>query len=155
MEASDNRLDRYPPGIAERGTVGALFLEPAQAEAAVVDLDANGFNLDNIGVAMASRDDQKQLIEATGSQSIRDLGQGTSGLLGTVVNLFKPQEALAEQQLAQTISEMGIPETEASHFARGVASGAVLVTVRVLGVNTTDALAILARHGADLGFTGS
>ena len=45
---------------------------------------------------------------------------------------------------------LGVPEEDARHFDRGLRTGAVLVTVQA-GSRTEDAVAILERHGTDLG----
>lgn len=59
------------------------------------------------------------------------LGAATGGLIGALVG-------------------MGVPEEEARYFDTGFREGGTLVTVNA-GAGTPEAVAILQRHGADLG----
>ena len=156
MEGIENRPQprgtQLPADILERGTVAGLFTDEQSAERAIVDLDANGFSLDNLGVAMHESRAQQELISDTGTQTVQEAAQGGTGIIGSVVNLLRRPEALSGENLIAVLASMGIPEGEARHFEGGVAVGGALVTVQVRGVRTQEALDILLRHGADLGF---
>ncbi|WP_164929524.1 general stress protein [Gloeobacter violaceus] len=155
METPREPLTSLPPDLIERGTLAGLFVDRRSAEAAIADLDANGFNLDTLGVALAERQEQRELINATGTQTVEEAAEGGSGILGTIANLLSPREPALAEKLVELLTGMGVPEAEARHFERGVAQGSTLVTVQALGVRVTDALAILNRHGADVGFAVS
>jgi hypothetical protein len=62
------------------------------------------------------------------------IGAATGGLIGALVG-------------------MGVPEEDAKYFDAGIRQGGTLVTVDA-GAGTPEALAILQRHGADLGPSG-
>lgn len=143
------------PDVLDRGTVAGLFAEHDRAERAIVDLDAAGFNLDNLGIAAATARAQRDLIDRTGAQPVEEAARGGSGLLGAIKNLWRAPDPLCGEDLRKVLIAEGLPENEARHFADGVGRGEVLVTVAVRGARTAEALAILARHGADLGFAAS
>ncbi|AGY57108.1 general stress protein [Gloeobacter kilaueensis] len=154
MEQQSYGSAQWTPEIFQRGIVAGLFEDRQQAEQAVVDLDANGFNLDNLGIAVADRQQQRDLINATGTQSVEEVAQGGTGLLGTLVNLVRPREPLSGNDLVAVLIGMGLTEEEARHFEQGVERGAILVTVQARGLRTSEAISILRRHGADLALPG-
>jgi hypothetical protein len=63
------------------------------------------------------------------------LGAATGGLIGALIG-------------------MGVPERDARYFDQGLREGGTLVTVNA-GDGTPEALAILQRHGGDLGPSGA
>jgi hypothetical protein len=73
-------------------TVAALFHDRAQAQAAIEDLKASGFDEGHIGIAMRDRDEAGQLAEETGTGSLvvenGATGAVSGGLVGSVIGLI-------------------------------------------------------------------
>ncbi len=151
-----------------------IFTARNQAEQAIRDLKTAGFTEDQIGVAMRNSDEQKDLIEDTGSQAAEGAAKGAvsggvvGGLIGLLGSLLIPGlgPIVVGGVLASTLAGagigaatgglvgaligLGVPEEDAQHFDRGIRSGGILVTVDA-GARTLEALDILNRHGMDLG----
>lgn len=166
------------PGDATPGTHGptivGIFTDRSQAERAIRELKAAGFTEEQIGVAMLDRQEQGQLIEDTGSTTAEAAATGAlsggivGGLIGLLGSLLLPGAGpiVVGGVLASTLTGVGIgaaaggligalmgigvPEADARHFDSGLRSGAVLVTVNA-GDRLPEALALLERHGVDLG----
>lgn len=157
-------------------TVVGMFDGRAQAEAAIRDLKGSGFTEDQIGVAMQDAEEQLGLADGTGSQTVDGAATGAlsggviGGLMGLLGSLLIPGlgPIVVGGVLASTLTgagigaatggligalvALGVPEEDARHFDLGLRSGGVLVTVDA-GPRTGEALAILERHGMDLGPT--
>lgn len=153
MNSSAEPLQPQPnqliPDLSDRTLVVGLFSSASLAEQAIVDLQAAGFMADDIGVAMQEQSEESELLNDTGVQGVDEAAKGGSGLLGSIItNLFGDRAHPTGEDLITILIGMGVPESEARHFQNGLGRGA-LVTVEARGIRTTDALAILSRHGAD------
>ncbi|HEY9013868.1 MAG TPA: YsnF/AvaK domain-containing protein [Gemmatimonadales bacterium] len=161
-------------------TVVGLFHSQADAERAIQRLKNEGFSENQIGVAMKDREQQKELIEGTGTQAAEGATAGAigGGVLGGVIGLLAGVGALAIPgvgpiiaggTLASTLAGagigaaaggllgalvgMGVPEEDARHFDEGFRAGGTLVTVSA-GSRVEEARACLYESGADLGSLG-
>src|SRR5215213_3549857 len=156
------------PGTHGRTVVG-LFTDRSDAENAIRELKNAGFSDSQIGVAMRDRDEQRQLIEDTGSTAAEGAATGAlsggvvGGLIGLLGSLLIPgvgpivvggvlASALtgagigaATGGIIGALAGMGVPEADAKHFDLGLRSGHILVTVDA-GNRTGEALGILQRH---------
>ncbi|MBA3258405.1 MAG: general stress protein [Gemmatimonadales bacterium] len=157
-------------------TVVGMFTQRADAEAAIRDLKDAGFPEDRIGVAMRDEQEQRGLAEDTGTQAAEGAATGAlsggviGGLMGLLGSLLIPGLGpivvggvlastltgagigAATGGLIGALAGLGVPEEDARHFDLGLRSGGILVTVSA-GSRTGRALAILERHGMDLGPT--
>lgn len=161
-------------------TVVGLFHNQADAERAIQRLKEEGFSESQIGVAIKDREQQKDLIEGTGTQAAEGAATGAigGGVLGGVVGLLAGVGALAIPgvgpiiaggTLASTLAGagigaaaggllgalvgMGVPEEDAKHFDQGFRAGGTLVTVNA-GNRADEARNCLYESGADLGSVG-
>jgi uncharacterized protein (TIGR02271 family) len=161
-------------------TVVGLFHNQADAEHAIHRLKERGFSEDQIGVAIKDRQQQKELIEGTGTQAAEGATTGAigGGVLGGVIGLLAGVGALAIPgvgpiiaggTLASTLAAagigaaaggllgalvgMGVPEEDAQHFDQGFRAGGTLVTVNA-GTRADEARDCLYESGADLGTMG-
>ena len=147
-------------------TVVGMFSRRDAAEAAIRDLKAAGFSEEQIGVAMQDTEPGAPTAEgaATGALSGGVLG-GLVGLLGSLLipgvgpiviggvlasTLAGAGIGAATGGLIGALISFGVPEEDARHFDEGLRAGAILVTIDA-GARTDQALAILERHGMDLG----
>ncbi len=161
-------------------TVVGLFHNQADAERAIHNLKERGFSENQIGVAIKDRQQQKDLIEGTGTQAAEGATTGAigGGVLGGVIGLLAGVGALAIPgvgpiiaggTLASTLAGagigaaaggllgalvgMGVPEEDAQHFDQGFRAGGTLVTVNA-GNRADEARECLQESGADLGTMG-
>jgi len=161
-------------------TVVGLFHSQADAERAIRRLKEEGFSESQIGVAIKDREQQKDLIEGTGTQAAEGAATGAigGGVLGGVIGLLAGVGALAIPgvgpiiaggTLASTLAGagigaaaggllgalvgMGVPEEDAKHFDQGFRAGGTLVTVNA-GNRAEEARNCLYETGADLGSVG-
>src|SRR3954463_10207359 len=161
-------------------TVVGLFHNQADAERAIHNLKERGFSENQIGVAIKDRQQQKDLIEGTGTQAAEGATTGAigGGVLGGGIGLLAGVGALAIPgvgpiiaggTLASTLAGagigaaaggllgalvgMGIPEEDAQHFDQGFQAGGTLVTVNA-GARADEARDCLSESGADLGTMG-
>jgi uncharacterized membrane protein len=165
--------DGLTPGTHDRTVVG-IFADRADAEDAIRELKDAGFTDSQVGVALRDKDEQRQLIENTGSTAAEGAATGAisgglvGGLIGLLGSLLIPGVGpiVAGGVLATTLAGagigaatggiigaligLGVPEEDAQHFNRGLESGSVLVTVNA-GDRLPAALEILERHNLDLG----
>ena len=162
-----------PRGAETTGViVVALFEERSEAEGAIRDLKNAGFTNEQIGVATQDR------VEAGKARSEGSAVEGAAagaltggvigGLVGLVSSLLIPglgpllvggvlASALmgmgvgaATGGLIGALVGMGVPEEDARYFDAGLRDGRTLLTVS--GTDSApEAVAILERHGADLG----
>jgi heat induced stress protein YflT len=169
--------------VADQDTTGrtvvGMFTNRPDAEAAIRELKAAGFDDDQIGVALQDREEQGDLTETTAS---RDAVEGAAkgavsgslvgGLIGLLGSLLVPGVGpiVVGGVLASTLTgagigaatggiigalvSLGVPEADARHFDQGLRSGRALVTVDA-GARTAEALVILDRHGMDFGPSGA
>jgi uncharacterized protein (TIGR02271 family) len=162
------------------GTIVGLFKNQIDAERGIECLKQSGFSDNQIGVAMRDREQQKNLIEDTGTQAAEGAATGavSGGVLGGVIGLLAGVGALALPgvgpiiaggALASTLAGagigaaaggllgalvgMGVPEEDARHFDRGFQAGGILVTVNA-GSRAEAARGCLYEAGADLGSAG-
>ena len=169
-------MNKQKQGITG-STVVALFQSQVDAERAIQRLKNEGFSENQIGVAMKDRQQQKDLIEGTGTQAAEGATAGAigGGVLGGVVGLLAGVGALAIPgvgpiiaggTLASTLAGagigaaaggllgalvgMGVPEEDARHFDQGFQAGGTLVTVDA-GNRVEEARTCLHESGADLG----
>jgi uncharacterized protein (TIGR02271 family) len=160
--------------------VVGLFRNQADAERAIKRLKEEGFSESQIGVAIKDREQQKDLIEGTGTQAAEGAATGAigGGVLGGVIGLLAGVGALAIPgvgpiiaggTLASTLAGagigaaaggllgalvgMGVPEEDARHFDEGFRAGGTLVTVNA-GNRAEEARDCLYESGADLGSLG-
>jgi hypothetical protein len=177
MSQMDDIPDTRPQELIGRTVVG-LFGQRASAEAAIRDLQAEGFPQDRIGVAMQERVEQGDLLEGVGGHAAEGAAKGAvsggllGGLLGLLGSLLIPGVGpvvvggvlgstlagagigAAAGGLLGVLVALGVPEEDARHFDGGLRSGGVLVTVDA-GARTPEALRILERHEVDLGPSGA
>ncbi|MEP6688055.1 MAG: general stress protein [Gemmatimonadales bacterium] len=159
-------------------TVVGMFTNRPDAESAIRELKGAGFGENQIGVALQDREEQRDLMETTGSEAAEGAAKGAvsgglvGGLIGLLGSLLIPGVGpiVVGGVLASTLTGagigaatggiigalvgLGVPEGDARHFDEGLRSGRTLVTVNA-GTRTADALAILDRHGMDFGPSGA
>ncbi|HEX3276530.1 MAG TPA: general stress protein [Gemmatimonadales bacterium] len=159
-------------------TVVGLFARRADAESAIRDLKAAGFDDRQIGVALQDQDEQRDLLESAGGKEAEGAAKGAigggivGGLIGLLGSLLIPGVGpivvggvlasmltgagvgAATGGIIGALIGMGVPEGDARHFDQGIRSGHTLVTVDA-GSRTAEALAILNRHDMDFGPSGS
>jgi uncharacterized protein (TIGR02271 family) len=175
MARSTNPSD-VTPGT-RGGTVVGLFTDRTDAENAIRQLRDAGFTEKQIGLAMRDRDEQRTLIEDTGTTAAEGAAVGAvsggvlGGLIGLLGSLLIPGigPIVAGGVLASTLAGagigaaaggiigalmgLGVPEADAQHFDRGFRSGGVIVTVDA-GDRVGEAIAILQQNHVDLGPSG-
>jgi len=176
MMARSTNPNDVTPGTHGRTVVG-LFTDRSDAENAIRQLRDAGFTEQQIGVAMRDRDEQRQLMEDTGTTAAEGAAVGAvsggvlGGLLGLLGSLLIPGVGpiVAGGVLATTLAGagigaaaggiigalmgLGVPEADAEHFDRGFRSGGILVTVDGSD-RIPEAVAILQHNHADLGPSG-
>ena len=159
-------------------TVVGMFTNRPDAEKAIRELKTAGFGEDRIGVALQNREEQRDLMETTGSEAAEGAATGavSGGLVGGVIGLLGSLlipgvgPIVVGGVLASTLTGagigaatggvigalvgLGVPETDARHFDEGLRSGRTLVTVNA-GERTAEALVILDRNGTDFGPSGA
>ena len=159
-------------------TVVGMFTNRPDAESAIRELKAAGFGEDRIGVALQNRDEQRDLMETTGTEAAEGAAKGAvsggvvGGVIGLLGSLLIPGVGpiVVGGVLASTLTgvgigaatggiigalvSLGVPEGDAQHFDQGLRSGRTLVAVDA-GQRTAEALAILDRHGMDFGPSGA
>jgi hypothetical protein len=159
-------------------TVVGMFTNRPDVESAIRELHAAGFGEGQIGVALQNRDEQRDLMDTTGSEAAEGAAKGAvsgglvGGLIGLLGSLLIPGVGpiVVGGVLASTLTgagigaatggiigalvSLGVPEADARHFDQGLRSGRALVTVNA-GARTAEALAILDRHGMDFGPSGA
>lgn len=177
MKKNDSRDLAADQDTTGRTVVG-MFTNRPDAEAAIRELKAAGFGEDRIGVALQNRDEQRDLMETTGTEAAEGAAKGAvsggvvGGLIGLLGSLLIPGVGpiVVGGVLASTLTGagigaatggvigalvgLGVPEDDARHFDEGLRSGRTLVTVDA-GSRTGEALAILDRHGMDFGPSGA
>jgi uncharacterized protein (TIGR02271 family) len=165
--------DDLTPGTHDRTVVG-IFADRSDAEDAIRALKDAGFTDSQVGVALLDKNEQRQLIQNTGSTAAETAATGAvsgglvGGLIGLLGSLLIPGVGpiVAGGVLASTLAGagigaatggligalmgLGVPEEDARHFNRGLESGSVLVTVNA-GDRIPEALEILERHNVDFG----
>ena len=175
MARSTNPNDVAPGTRA--GTVVGLFTDRTDAEHAIRQLRDAGFTEKQIGLAMRDRDEQRQLMEDTGTTAAEGAAVGAvsggvlGGLIGLLGSLLIPGigPIVAGGVLASTLAGagigaaaggiigalmgLGVPEADAQHFDRGLRSGGILVTVDA-GDRVGEAIAVMQHNHADLGPSG-
>jgi hypothetical protein len=147
-------------------TVVGMFRRRDSAEAAIREIKAAEFTEDQIGLAM--HDTEPGATPADGAAAGALSGGVLGGLMGLLGSLLIPGlgPVVIGGVLASTLAgagigaatggligalvSLGVPEEDARHFDEGLRAGAILVTIDA-GPRTATALAILARHGMDLG----
>lgn len=176
MMARNTNPDDVTPGTHGRTVVG-LFRDRNDAESAIRELKDAGFTDKQIGVAMRNPEEQRELIEDTGSTAAEGAAVGAvsggvvGGLIGLLGSLLIPGVGpiVVGGVLASTLAGagigaaaggiigalmgLGVPEADARHFDEGLRSGGVLVTVDA-GDRIAEAIAILQHSRADLGPSG-
>jgi hypothetical protein len=159
-------------------TVVGLFARRQDAENAIRELKAAGFDDQQIGVALQDQNEQRDLLDSAGGTEAEGAAKGAlsggivGGLIGLLGSLLIPGVGpiVVGGVLASTLTGagvgaatggiigalmgMGVPEADAQHFDLGLRSGHTLVTVDA-GSRTAEALAILNRHDMDFGPSGS
>lgn len=156
--------------------VVGLFMDRSEAVATVRELKDVGFTDEQIGVAMQDRNGNDGVVNEAGLPVLEGAATGAvtggiaGGLIGLLGSLLVPGlgPVLVGGVLASTLlglgigaatgglvgalTGMGVPESDAKHFDRGLRAGGTLVTVDA-GGRTPEALDILESHGADTGPT--
>lgn len=153
-------------------TVVGLFRDSREAEAVVNDLSKSGFSKED--VSLVAKGSGGQISENSESKDAEvSTSAGTGAALGGAAGLVLGLAALAIPGIGPIVaagplaaalagagvgaaaggmlgalSEMGVPESEAGHYAEGVKRGGTLVIVRADSEGAESALAILNRHGA-------
>jgi hypothetical protein len=175
------RKDRHDATAAQDTTgrtVVGLFARRRDAEAAIRDLKAAGFQDDQVGVALQDREEQGDLLEPPRAKEAEAAAAGAvsgglvGGLIGLLGSLLVPGVGpimvggvlasmltgagigAATGGMIGALMGIGVPEIDARHFDQGLRLGSTLVTVDA-GPRTSDALMILGRHGMDFGPSGT
>jgi len=154
--------------------VFGMFSERDDVVAAIRDLKDAGFDESHVGVAMQDRDVQRDIVEESGSDAARGATAGAvsggvvGGLIGLLGSLLIPGvgPVVVGGILASTLTGAGIgaasgglvgalvgagaSDAEAQHFDAGFRAGGILLTVDA-GDRRDEVVAVLQRHGADLG----
>lgn len=169
--------DRIPSSADTTGvTVVALFHNLGRAEAAVRALKEAGFTDQEIGVVMQDQEKPGRKREDSDVRHAVSAGAVTGGLVGGLLGLLgsllipglgplllggvlastltAAGLGAATGSLASMLMELGVAESHAEHFERGVRAGGILLTVNA-GERTPHALSIIERHGADFGPAGA
>jgi uncharacterized protein (TIGR02271 family) len=138
--------------VSERHVVAGLFHVPGQAERAVRDLRAAGFDEDHIGLATRDPAEREELDRETGitpSERAESIAKGgsRSGILDKIASWF---DAERSDDLMDAFTRQGFSAEEARYLDQGFQRGLILLTVRADG-RAEEALAILRTSGADLG----
>jgi uncharacterized membrane protein len=173
---SPGQPDNVPPAEAETttATVVSLFMSRPELEAAVRDLKREGFTDEEIGVVMQDPAEQSSLRPDTGGQQTDPavVGVANGSLIGGLIGLFGSLlipglgPLLLGGILASTLTGagigaatggligilvgLGVSESDAKRFERGLRAGGILLTVSS-SERTAQALGIIRRYGADLG----
>jgi uncharacterized protein (TIGR02271 family) len=138
--------------LSERRVVAGLFQVPGQAERAVRELRAAGFDENDIGLATRDPAEREELDRETGitprerAESIAKGGSG-GGFLDKIASWFNAERS---DDLMQTFTRQGFSPDEAGYLDQGFQRGLILLTVRAEG-RAEEALALLRTCGADLG----
>jgi hypothetical protein len=153
-------------------TLLAAFDDRLEADRAVRDLEAAGFDRDKIGYAMRGRDATQggMITDATGAKDARGAvagaatGAAVGGILAAAAAVLIPGvgPVLAGGVLASflggaaagtavggilgALTGLGISEDEAKYYEEKFNTGKAIVAVKA-GANEAEAAAILARHG--------
>jgi len=118
-----------------RSAVAGLFQDESHAEKAVDELKQAGFSDSEIGVATNADESGK-----------------TGKFWDKVSRVFGKQEhAEHATEFRGSLTDSGIPETQADYLDSRLAEGGILVTVHCAGKRRAEAVSILQRNGADLG----
>jgi hypothetical protein len=158
-------------------TVVGLFESRSDAESAIRHLQAAGFGNDAIGVAMKDTRESGELAEATGAGDLSEEGAAAGAVsgagIGTLVGLALVGSTIiipgvgpfliggplaaalagagigaASGGLIGGLIGAGIPEEEAEHYASGLESGHIIVSVQATDAQAATARRILDEEGA-------
>jgi len=146
-------MDRSTPPAnssptAGPATVTGLFHLRSGAEAAIRELREACFTDRQIGIALRDRGERHR-FRTLGSLFVPGVGPiAVGGVLA--LGLAGGGVGGSTGGIAGALMGLGVPETAARHFDRGLRTGAVLVAVDA-GDRLAEALAILGRHDVDLG----
>jgi uncharacterized protein (TIGR02271 family) len=138
--------------LSDRRVVAGLFHVPGQAERAVRELRAAGFDEDDIGLATRDPAEREELDRETGitprerAESIAE-GGSRGGILDKIASWFNADRS---DDLTRALTREGFSEEEARYLDLGFQRGMILLTVRADG-RAEEAMAILRTSGADLG----
>lgn len=137
--------------LSERRVVAGLFHVPGQAERAVRELRAAGFDEDDIGLATRDPAEREELDRDTGitpREPAEAIAKGTGGgFLDKIASWFKAERS---DNLTEAFTRQGFSADEARYLDQGFQRGLILLTVRADG-RAGEALTILRNTGADLG----
>jgi hypothetical protein len=133
-------------GVVAKTVIG-LIDNIGAAQAAVRDLVASGIAQEDIGFMADQRHDipgTAHLNEGEGAVAGAQSGTGADGLAELAHTLVR-----LAGSLVSGLTNLGVPEEEAHHYAEGLRRGGILVTVAADQAELADlAGAILQRHGA-------
>src|SRR2546426_11593870 len=89
MVARSTRSGDVTPG-AHGPTIVGIFIDRSQAERAIRELKAAGFTEKQVGVAMLDRDEQRRVINDTGSTAAEAAATGaiSGGIVGGLIGLL-------------------------------------------------------------------
>ncbi|HXE56585.1 MAG TPA: YsnF/AvaK domain-containing protein [Gemmatimonadales bacterium] len=131
--------------------MAGLFDDTLQAERAVGELVAAGFDRDDIGLAARDRAEREELDAGTGIRAEDSagtlVGGRGGGLMEKIAAWLNPESG---DDLVRAFTGHGYSEAEARRFDEGFRAGRILVTVRA-GGRSEEARSILQANGADLG----
>lgn len=128
--------------------VVALFQDRDDATTAIRELHRNGFQQDQIGVAMRDRSAQGELVEETGSSAVEGAAAGAvgGGVLGGLMGLLIGIGAIAIPGIGPVVaggalaSALGVAGgTAAAGAGIGAATGGILGALVGLGVPHDEA----------------
>jgi hypothetical protein len=162
--------DRYRTSAIVVG----LFVDRDKASNAIAALREVGFNEEEIGIAMQDREDDEDLMKASGPPTAEGAIKGAisgglvGGALGLLGSLLIPGLGpvvaggvlgtvlagagigAATGGMIGSLIGLGVSREDAEHFDRGFRDGGILVTVRA-GARAMEARSILRERNADLG----
>ncbi len=175
MDIRETSIDHTD--FSGRRTFAALYTDCERADEAVRDLAKAGFDKDQIGIVKRHRDADGKMYEDGGSLAVDGLTEGAvagtafggilgllaglgtllipgvgvvvvGGIIGSVL-LGAGIGALSGGLLGSLVG-LGIPESEASYFEKGVQGGGAIVVVNAQG-REDDARSIFGKSGGLMG----
>jgi len=154
-------------------TVVGLFDRYADAQAVANDLDAAGFDRNNISVVASNATGEYDEYVTTGDSDGAGVGATTGAVVGGTLGVLAGLGAFAIPGIGPVIAagpllaglagagvgalsggilgalvDAGVPEEEAQYYTEGVRRGGTLVSAAVNDADADRAAAIMNRHGA-------
>ncbi|UFP93600.1 general stress protein [Gloeobacter morelensis] len=140
-------------GVSAGSVLAGAFAEETAARQAIDSLSQAGYADEQILVAALERHEQDDLVKQTEAEPLNKESVATGGFGGALVEGFArllPKGRGVANIVYSTLVRLGFTEEQARYYERAYEAGRILVVVEaVRDANTV--LAILERHGADIG----